>query len=117
MVSVPERADAADPEDERDGGDTEKFHGGIEEREGQDGVFVSQHVVAVALDEFLAGALLAVEDLHDAHAGDVFLQEGVDAGDGGADAAVGVANELAKYVSDQQDQRQGAKGGQGELPI
>ena len=34
------------------------------------------------------GAALAVEELHDAHAGDVLLGEGVDAGGGGALGAV-----------------------------
>ena len=87
----------------------QKFDGGVEEREGQDGVFVGLHVIAVALGEFLARALLAVEDLHDAHAADVFLQESVDARDGGANAAVGFAHEVAENIGHQQDERQGGK--------
>jgi len=39
---------------------------------------------------------LAIEELHDSHAGNVFLQEGVDPGDGGADVAVGVAHVMAE---------------------
>ena len=44
------------------------------------------------LGELLARFFFAVEELHDAHAADVFLEEGVDARDGRADAAIGVAD-------------------------
>ena len=48
---------------------------------------------------------LAIEDLHHAHAGDVFLQERVDARDGGADAAVGVAHAVAEEPGGHDDER------------
>ena len=48
---------AAVPEDSGDGGDAEKFDGGIEEREGEDGVLVGQHVVAIALRRIRRAAL------------------------------------------------------------
>ena len=60
---------------------------GIEERVGEDGVFEGDHVLAVDDFKVVEGALLAVEELHHAHPGDVLLGEAVDAGDGGADAA------------------------------
>ncbi len=41
--------------------------------------------------------------MHDAHAGYVFLEECVDARDGGTDAAIGVADELAENHGDDED--------------
>ncbi len=90
---------------------------GIEEGEGQDGVLVGLHVQAIELGELVAGLALAVEELHDAHAGDVLLQEGVDAGDGGADAAVGVAHAIAEHPRGKEDQRHHGKGGQRQAPV
>src|SRR6266446_1046740 len=75
----------------------------IEERVREDGIAPGEHVVLIALGEIGAGFLLAVEDLHDAHAGNIFLQEGVDLGDGGADVAVGVAHVVAEDEGDDQD--------------
>ncbi len=56
---------------------------GIVKRVGEDGVFESDHVQPVYAFKILVGALFAVEQLHHAHARDVFLGEAVDAGNGG----------------------------------
>ena len=90
-------------------GDAEKFDGGIEEREGENGVVPSYHIVAIAICEFDAGFALAIEYLHHAHAGNVFLQKSIDARDGGADAAVGVAHESAEEICDHEDEREHGK--------
>ena len=79
-----EHAEAAAPDDERDGDGGENFDGGVVERVGEDRVFERDHVQAVDGLEVVEGALLAIEELHNAHAADVFLGEAVDAGDGGA---------------------------------
>jgi hypothetical protein len=47
-----ERAQSAVPEGDGDGGDAEKLHGGIEQREGQNGVLIGVHVGAVVALEF-----------------------------------------------------------------
>src|SRR5205823_6673064 len=56
--------------------------------------------------EFLLPLLLPVEELYDAHAGDIFLEERVDPRDGGADAAVRVTHIFAENQRDHQDARQ-----------
>jgi hypothetical protein len=61
--------------------------------------------------------LLAVEELHDAHAGNVFLEIGVDAGDGGTYAAVGVADEQAEEIGDYEDEWEDGKGVKGEVMV
>src|SRR5207253_3362675 len=61
------------------------------------------HVVAITLLEFIHGFALAIEELHDAHSGNIFLEERVDAGNGRADAAIGVAHELAENHGDDED--------------
>ncbi len=48
-------------------------------------------------------ASISVEELHDAHTGNVFLKESVDAGDGRADAAIRVADEFAENHGDDQN--------------
>lgn len=63
------------PVDEGNGGHAENFDGGIEERVREDGAAPSHHVFLIALGEFGASFHFAVKDLHDAHAGNVFLQE------------------------------------------
>ena len=108
---------ATGPIDERDGGKAQKLHRGIEKRVGQNGVAPGEHIVAVALGEFVHGLALAIEKLHDAHARDVFLEEGVDACDGRADAAVGVANVVAKDQRDDQDARQDKEGIESQAAI
>ena len=67
--------------------------------------------------ELLVGALLAVEQLHHAHSAHMLLGGGVDAGDGGADAPVGVAHVFAKDAGHRQDERQHGKGDQGQPPV
>ncbi len=54
----------------------------------------------------LIRALFPIEELHHAHAADMLLRVGVDAGDGGAHAAVGLAHMLAEHARDQQDEGQ-----------
>jgi hypothetical protein len=108
---------AAGPVDEGDGSDAENFDGGIKEGVGEDGIAPREHVLLIALGEFGAGFLLAIEQLHDAHPGDVFLQEGVDSRDGGADVAVGVAHVMAEDEGDDQDAGEDGKGVQCEAPI
>ncbi len=66
--------------------------------------------------EVPVGAALAAKELDDAHAGHVLLREGVDAGDGGANAAVGVADVFAEDARDQQDERQHREGDQRQPP-
>ena len=63
------------------------------------------------------GALLAVEELQHHHPGDVFLKIGIDAGNGCADTAIGVAHRFAKDHRRPEDQRQHGKGDQGEPPV
>ena len=95
-----DHAHAADPKEQRDAGHAEKFDGRVEKGERVDRVLVRFHVDAIQFGELLARFALAVEELHHGHAADVFLQERVDARDGRADAAVGVAHVIAeKYVS------------------
>jgi len=71
----------------------------------------------IALGEFGAGFLLAIEELHDAHAGDVFLEERIDSGDGGADVAIGVAYVMTEDESDDQNARKHRESVQSEPPI
>ena len=69
------------------------------------------------LFKFLACFVLAIENLHHAHAGNVFLEEGVDARDGGANAAVGVADKFAEEIGDAQDEGQNGKRVEGQPPV
>ena len=66
--------------------------------------------------EVVEGAALAVEELHDRHAGDVLLGEGVDAGGGGALATVAVADMAAEDAGDEEDGRDDGEGEEGERP-
>ena len=102
---------AAEPDDERDGDGAEEFDDGVVERVGEDRVGPGDLVFGVDGCEVVEGALLAVEELHDGHAGDVLLGEGVDAGDGGAQAAVAVADVFAE---DSRDEENGGDDGEGE---
>ncbi len=56
-------------------------------------------------EKSLKARLLAVEELHDGHAGDVLLREGVDLGGGGALAAVAVADVRAEELGGVEDAR------------
>ena len=112
-----EHAEAAAPDHQRDGDGGEHFNGGVVEGVGEDGVFKGDHVLAVDGFKVLVGALFAVEELHHAHAGDVFLGEAVDAGNGGADAAIAFAHAVAEEARDDEDQRQHGEGHERQPPF
>src|SRR6185437_14575532 len=82
---------SADPDDQPDGGGGEEFDDGEVPGVGEDGVGPCLLVLGVDVGEVGKGAALAVEELHDRHAGDIFLREGVDLRGGGALAAVAFA--------------------------
>src|SRR5437879_1868771 len=91
-----ENAVSAGPIDQGDGGKAEKFDRRIKKSVSENGIAPGEHVVAIAPLKFLDGLAFAVEELHDAHTGNVFLEERVDAGDGRADGAIGVAGGVAE---------------------
>ncbi len=97
--------DAAAPDDEGDGEGGEELDDGVVEGVGEDGVGPGVLVFDVDGGEVVEGTALAVEELHDAHAGDVLLGEGVDAGGGGALAAVADADEPAEDAGGDDDER------------
>ena len=68
-------------QDERGGHRGQQLDGGVEDRVVEDLVHVRVGVLAVDLRERGHVALLAAEELHHRHPGDVLLQEGVDARD------------------------------------
>ena len=118
MVTVPERTPKPPRQMTRAMAiDGEDFDRRVVERVGKDGVFEGDHVEAVDGFEIVVGALFAVEKLDDGHAADVFLGEAVDAGDGGADAAVAFADAVAEQARDEQDERQDGEGQQREPPV
>src|SRR5258708_777665 len=94
---------AAGPIDQGDGCEAEKFDGRIEKSVSENRVAPGEHIVAIALLEFVHGFAFAIEELDHAHAGNVFLKKSVDAGNGLADAAIRVADEFAKNHGDDQD--------------
>ena len=112
-----EDAESATPDDEGDGDRGEDFDRGVVERVGEDRVFERDHVQAVDGLEVVVGALFAVEKLHHGHAADVFLGKAVDAGDGGAHAAVALANAVAEEARDDEDERQNREGQQRQPPV
>jgi len=61
--------------------------------------------------------LLAIEQLHDAHARNVFLQERVDSCDSGANVAIGIAHIVAKDEGDDENQRKDREGIESETRI
>ena len=67
--------------------------------------------------EFLEAPRLAVEKLEHRHAREVLLKISVDAGDGDANLAVGLAHRLAKRHRGEDDQGQHRKGQQRQLPV
>ena len=91
-----ESRDAAAPDHEGDRGRAEELNDRVVERVGEDGVGPGLFVFGVDGGEVVEGAALAVEELHDGHAGDVLLREGVDLRGGGSLAAVAVANVAAE---------------------
>ena len=101
-----QNAHAAGPEDQGDRGETQKFYSGIEQCVRKDRVTPGKHVVAVAAFEFRYCLWFAIEQLHHVHARNVFLQEGIDSRNRSADFTIGLAHEMSKYKSDDQDARQ-----------
>ena len=75
-------AAAAEPDHKSDGDGAEDVHGGVVERVGQDGVLERVHVPAVHGGEVAEGTGFAIEELHHAHAADMFLGKAIDARDG-----------------------------------
>src|SRR4030081_572090 len=63
-----ENADTAGPINQGYGREAEKFDCRIEEGVSENGVAPSEHIVAIALLKFIHGLVLAVEELHNAHA-------------------------------------------------
>src|SRR5580765_1817379 len=114
--SAAKHAESAEPDHHGNGHARKDFHHRVIERVGHDGVFESVHVLGVDLVKAAVGALFAVEKLQHHHAGDVLLQVRVDAGNGGADAAVGVAHRLAEDHRRPEDQGQHGKGDEREPP-
>src|SRR5260370_1095270 len=112
-----ENANSAGPKDQGDGGEAKKFDGRVEEGVSEDGVAPGEHIVAIALFEFIHGFAFAIEELHNAHAGNVFLEEGVDAGDRGADRAIGIAAEFAENHGDDEDAGKDSEGGERQAGV
>ena len=109
-------SETAAPDDERDGYRREKVDRGVIERVGEDRVLEGDHVLPVDVFKVLVGALLAVEELHHGHARDVFLGEAVDARNGGADAAIALADVVAEDTGDDQNEGQHGEGEQRQPP-
>ena len=107
---------AAAPEDKADGGGREEFHDRVVPGVGEDGVGPGAFVFGVDGGEVGEGAALAVEELDDRHSGDVLLGEGVDAGGGGALAAVAVADLGAEDAGDEENGGNDGESKQGERP-
>src|SRR5260370_16208329 len=66
---------AAGPKNQGDGGEAEKFDGGVKESVSENGIAPGKHIVAIALLKFLDGFAFAVEELHHPHAPDAFLDQ------------------------------------------
>ena len=98
-----ENAVSARPKNQSDGGEAEEFDGRIKKSVGEDGIAPGEHIVTIALLKFIHGLAFAVEELYDAHPGNVFLKEGIDARNGRADAAIGISHVLAEDHRDDQD--------------
>ena len=95
---VVEHTDPAEPQDQRDCDGTEDLDRGEEYRVRHNCLDVRGVQASVSLVEPVELRLFAVENLHDAHTGDVLLQERVDGGDTLAQFSVGVADARAKDV-------------------
>ena len=89
---------------------------GVVERVGEDGLRPRLLVLLVDGGEVVEGALLAVEELHHAHAGDVLLGEGVDPGGRGALPAIADADAAAEDSGDEDDRRNDQQRDDGQRP-
>ncbi len=107
---------SAEPHHARDGGGRQDFHYRVINGVGQDGVLVGVHVGAIDLFEVLVGLLLAVEELQDDDSGDVFLQVGIDPGDGDTNTPVTLAHRLAKQAGGKENDRQNSERNQRQTP-
>ena len=74
-------------------------------------------MAAIDFGEAVVGLALAIEELQHDHAADVLLQVGVDAGDGDADAAVGIAHPVAENLGRHDDEGKHGKSDQRQLPV
>ena len=83
---------AAEPDDERGGEGADDFDRGVEHRVVVDRLHVRVAVPVVDRVEVAVAALLAAEQLHRRHAGDVLLEKRVDARDPGPHLAVRLAD-------------------------
>ncbi len=90
---IPAKPDHAGDRDRRQNFDHRVVDGVRHDR-----VFERVHVDGVHFGKLVEGALLAIEELQHHHAADVLLHVGVDAGDGGANAPVGVAHLVAENL-------------------
>src|SRR5262249_3804033 len=113
---IAQRAQPAEINHQGNGGAGENFHHRVVERVGHDGVFKCVHVLGVDSLKLAISALFAVEKLQYHHASDVLLQIGVDAGNGGANTAVGVAHRLAENHGRPEDERQHREGDERKPP-
>ena len=112
-----QNADSAVPKRHADSQHADEFHRGIKKRKRQNGVFEGQHVRAIDFGKLCARFFLAIEELDHAHSGDVFLEERIDARNGGANAPVGIAHAAAKHQRDHQNKREHAERGQSQAPV
>ena len=108
---------AAEPDYAGNGNGGEDLNRGVVNRVGHDRVFERFHVAAIDFREAVVGLALAIEELQHHHAADVLRQVGVDAGDGDADAAIGIANLVAENLGGDHDERQHGKSDQRQLPV
>ena len=101
-VSVlPQHARAAVPDDQRRRQRADRLDRRVEHRVVEDRLDVGVAVLAIDLVEALEVQRLPPEQLHRRHAGDVLLQERVDARDPAADHAVRVADVAAEPLRDE----------------
>ena len=108
---------AAAPEDEGDGDGGEELDDRVVEGVGEDGVGPGDFVFEVDGREVVERAFFAVEELHDAHAGDVLLRKGVDFGGGGTLRAVAGADCLTEDAGGDEDERDDGEGEQRDRPV
>ena len=114
---VPDDFSSAEPDDAGHRDRRQHFDHRVIHRIGQDGVFERLHVRSVDVGEFMESAFLAIEKLQDQHPRDRFLQIRVDAGNGRADAPVGIAHLVAENLGRVHDQRQHGECDQRQLPV
>ena len=100
VAAVGDDTSAADPQNQRCRQRTDQLDGRVEDRVVDDGLDVGIPVTAIDLVKGLEVALLPQVQLHRRHAGDAFLEIGVDPGDPGANRPVRLACVDAEPVRD-----------------